>query len=173
MICSYFFNEQPVHLNSLHWREDNLTEQFWTLSYLPGRRMLDQPVYILISKETFSGGEEFAYNLQTQRRATLVGEATGGGAHAGSSYRIHPHFEAFIPNGYAINPVTGTNWEGRGVQPDVPASQEQALEVAYQLALNAIIESLGASASPAWIDYLAEVQAVKSPSTSPRPLRSG
>ncbi len=158
MICSYFFDEEPVHLNSLHWREDNLTVQYWTLPFVPGRRMVDQPVYILTGQETFSGGEEFAYNLQAQHRATLVGEATGGGAHPGSIYRIHPHFEAFIPNGYPVNPVTGTNWEGRGVQPDVPVPQEQALQVAYRLALKSILENLGAPASPAWIDYRAEVE---------------
>jgi len=158
LTCSYFFDEQPVHLNSLHWREDNLTEQYWTLPFVPGRRMVDQPVYILTGQETFSGGEEFAYNLQAQHRATLVGEATGGGAHPGSIYRIHPHFEVFIPNGYAVNPVTGSNWEGSGVQPDIPAPQAQALQVAYRLALKSIGEGLGAPASPAWIDYRAEVE---------------
>jgi retinol-binding protein 3 len=158
MICSYFFDEEPVHLNSLHWREDNLTVQYWTLPYIPGRHMMDQPVYILTSQETFSGGEEFAYNFQTQHRATLVGEATGGGAHPGSIYRIHPHFEVFIPNGYPVNPVTGTNWEGCGVQPDVPVPQEQALQVAYRLALKSILESLGVPVNAVLQDYLTEVQ---------------
>ena len=158
LICSYFFNEESVHLNSLHWREDILTEQYWTLSFVPGRRMVDQPVFIVVGKETFSGGEELAYNLQTQHRATLVGETTAGGAHPGSIYRIHPHFEVFIPIGYAINPVTGRNWEGSGVQPDIPTPQEQALQVAYRLALKSISERLGAPTSQPWIDYLAEVQ---------------
>ena len=158
MICSYFFDEEPVHLNSLYWREADLTEQYWTLPYVPGRRMLEQPVFILTGKDTFSGGEELAYNLQTQGRATLVGEATSGGAHPGSTYRIHPHFGVFIPNGYAINPITGRNWEGSGVQPDVSAPQEQAHQVAYRLALISIIESLGTPATAPWIDYLAEVK---------------
>jgi C-terminal processing protease CtpA/Prc len=142
MICSYFFEEEPVHLNSLYWRKDDLTEQYWSLPYVPGKRLVDQPVYILTSNKTFSGGEEFAYNLQTRRRATLVGERTGGGAHPGSPYRLHQHFEAFIPNGRAINPITHQNWEGSGVQPDIPVSQDQALKVAYQLALESILENI-------------------------------
>lgn len=142
MICSYFFDEQPVHLNDIYWRENNLTEQYWTLPYVPGLRMIEQPVYILTSKDTFSAGEEFSYNLQTLGRATIIGEATGGGAHPGSSYRLHPHLEVFIPNGRAINPITNRNWEGTGVQPDIAVDDERALNTAYQLALRAIIEDV-------------------------------
>ena len=141
-ISSYLFGEEPIHLNSLYWREEDITQHYWTLPHVPGRRFSDKPVYVLIGKDTFSGGEEFAYNIKTLRRATLVGEATGGGAHPGSAYRLHPHFEVFIPNGRAINPITGTNWEGTGVTPDVPAPQEQAFEVAYAMALKSIIENL-------------------------------
>jgi C-terminal processing protease CtpA/Prc len=73
---------------------------------VPGERFGDKPVYVLTSQDTFSGGEEFAYNLQSRQRATLVAETTGGGAHAGALYRLHPHFEAFVPVGRAINPIT-------------------------------------------------------------------
>ena len=141
LISSYFFDKEPLHLNSLYWREKDTTEQYWTLPYVPGTCIVDQPVYILTSKETFSAGEEFAYNLQARRRATLVGEITAGGAHPGSPYRLHRHFEAFIPNGRTINPVTGQNWEGIGVQPDISAAQDQALKVAHNMALQSIIES--------------------------------
>jgi hypothetical protein len=147
MISSYFFDKEPVHLNSMYWREDDLTEQYWTLPYVPGQRLADTPVYVLTSKDTFSGGEEFAYNLQTRQRATLVGETTGGGAHPGSPYRLHPHFEVFIPRGRAINPITNQNWEGSGVHPDISTTQEQALNVAFRLALESIIESIRQPAS--------------------------
>jgi hypothetical protein len=142
LISSYLFGEDPVHLNSLYWREDDVTQQYWTLSFVPGERFVDKPVYVLTSKDTFSGGEEFAYNLKALQRATLIGEVTGGGAHPGSSYRLSTHFEVFIPNGRAINPITGTNWEGVGVTPDIQISQKQALKVAYRMALGSIIESL-------------------------------
>ena len=149
LISSYLFGEEPLHLNSLYLRSDNITQQYWTLPYVPGQRFLDKPVYILTSKDTFSGGEEFAYNLKTRQRATLIGETTRGGAHPGMSYRLHPHFDVFIPNGRAINPVTGINWEGSGVVPDIPVPQEEAFAVAYRMALESILEDLReATSSP-------------------------
>ena len=147
LISSYIFGDERVHLSSLYWREQDVTEQYWTLPYIPGKHYGDKPVYVLTSKDTFSGGEEFAYNLKTRQRAILVGETTGGGAHPGSPYRIHAHFDVFIPNGRSINPITGTNWEGCGVAPDISVAQEQAFKVAYQLALKSIITSLGESPS--------------------------
>jgi C-terminal processing protease CtpA/Prc len=143
LILSYLFGEEPLHLDSIYWRDDDVTQQYWTLPYVPGKRYGDKPVYVLISKVTFSGGEGFAYILQTRKRATLLGDKTDGGAHAGASYRIHPHFELFIPIGRTINPVTGTNWEGCGVAPDISTPPEQAFTAAYNMALQSIIASLG------------------------------
>jgi C-terminal processing protease CtpA/Prc len=142
LISSYLFGEEPVHLNNLYLRADNITQQYWTLPYVPGKRFSTQPIYILTSKDTFSGGEEFAYNLKTRQRATLIGETTRGGAHPGMSYGLYPHFDVVIPNGRAINPVTGTNWEGSGVVPDILISQEEAFTVAYRMSLESIIEGL-------------------------------
>ena len=147
LISSYLFGEEHVHLNSLHWRDGDFTEQYWTLPYVPGKKFGDKPVYVLTSKDTFSGGEEFAYNLKTRQRATLIGETTGGGAHPGTAYRLHPHFDVFIPNGRAVNPITGSNWEGTGVTPDIPINQEQAFTVAYGMALKAVIENPGEAPS--------------------------
>jgi C-terminal processing protease CtpA/Prc len=143
LVSSFFFGEESIHLNSVYWRDDDTTQQFWTLPYIPGRRHTDQPVYILTSRETFSGGEEFADIFQSRRRATVIGEKTDGGAHPGASYSIHPHFEAFIPIGHAINPVTGKNWQGNGIVPDICVPQEQAFEVAYRLALDTVLATLG------------------------------
>lgn len=147
LLSSYLFGEERVHLNSLYWRAEDVTDQYWTLPYVPGRRFGDKPVYVLISKETFSGGEEFAYNLKTLNRAILIGETTKGGAHPGSPYRLHSHFDVFIPNGRAINPITGTNWEGVGVTPDIPIPQEQAFRMAYKMALKSVIESYSEATS--------------------------
>ncbi len=133
LISSYLFGEEPTHLNSIYWRDEDVTQQYWTLPYIPGKRFGDKPVYVLISKVTFSAGEGFACNLKTRQRATLVGEKTDGGAHPGASYRLHPHFEVFIPVGRAINPIPNANWEGVGVLPDIAVSQVQALKVAYRL----------------------------------------
>jgi C-terminal processing protease CtpA/Prc len=136
LVCSYLFPaDQRVHLNSLYWREGNRTEEFWTLKDVPGPRYLDRDVYVMTSHLTFSGAEEFAYNLQTRKRATVVGETTGGGAHPGKVVPLNDHFMAFVSTGRAINPVTKTNWEGTGVKPDVAVNADEALEVAVKLAL--------------------------------------
>ncbi len=147
LICSYLFGEEPAHLDSVYWRDEDITQQYWTLPYVPGRRFVDEPVYVLTSKVTFSGGEEFADILQSRQRATVIGEQTDGGAHAGASYRLHPHFEAFIPIGCSINPLTGTNWEESGVTPDVSVPHSQAFNVAYRMALESVLASLGTSPS--------------------------
>jgi len=135
LVCSYLFSPEPVHLNDLYWREGNRTEQFWTRKEVPGKRYLDKDVYVLTSKRTFSGAEEFTYNLKNLKRATIIGETTGGGAHPGGGFRINEHFGMFVPTGRAISPITKTNWEGTGVTPDISVPADQALLVARLMAL--------------------------------------
>jgi hypothetical protein len=91
LISSYLFDES-THLNDLFNRKENTTEQYWTSPYVPGKRLASQPVYVLTSRRTFSGAEEFSYNLKNLKRATIVGETTGGGAHPVSGHRIDDHF---------------------------------------------------------------------------------
>lgn len=132
-LSSYLF-EKPTHLNSFYYREGDRTEEFWTLPGVPGPRMIDVPVFVLTSATTFSGAEEFSYNLKTQGRGTIVGEVTRGGANPGDLIPIDETFEIFIPIGRAINPITGSNWEGTGVQPDVEVPAKEALKEALELA---------------------------------------
>lgn len=141
LICSYLFGEKPVHLNDLYWRKGDKTEEYWTKATVAGKRYGEtKDVYVLTSNRTFSGAEEFSYNLKNLKRATIIGETTGGGAHPGSLFRINDHFGAFVPLGRAINPISKTNWEGTGVEPDVKVSKELALKTAYAMALNKIAE---------------------------------
>ncbi|MDK2123074.1 S41 family peptidase [Parachitinimonas caeni] len=139
--CSYLFGPTPVHLNDLYFRIPDRTEAFWTLKDVAGKRYLDKPVWVLTAKRTFSGAEEFSYNLKNLKRATLVGESTGGGAHPGDVVRLHPHFSAFIANGRAINPITGSNWEGTGVKPDIAVPAADALRTAHRLTLEQLAKS--------------------------------
>ncbi len=132
-----------VNFNNFYQRQANSTEQYWTLPSVPGRRYLDKDVYVLTSRFTFSAAEEFAYDIQTQKLGTLVGETTGGGANPGALVRLADHFAVFVPTGRAINPVTGTNWEGVGVKPDVGAPAPEALKVAYKRALQHLVEKSG------------------------------
>jgi len=145
LLCAYLLPERTL-LNELHWREGGKTrvEQSWTPGWVPGRRYLDKPVYLVTSHRTFSGAEEFAYDLQVRKRATIIGQTTGGGANGGGDVRLDEHFGVFLPTGRAVNPVTGTNWEGVGVKPDVEADAGKALLVARRTAL----ERLAASARP-------------------------
>lgn len=140
-LCSYLFPAHPaIHLNDLYWAETDQTHQWWTSPYVPGPRFLDKPVFVLTSPETFSAAEEFAYNLQVLKRATVVGETTRGGANPGRGWRLHDHFWMFLPTGQAINPVTNSNWDGTGVLPDVKVPAEIALDTAYIIALNQRLE---------------------------------
>jgi hypothetical protein len=141
-LTTYLFEGEPVHINDLYFRPGDSTHQWWTLPYVPGRRFgKDKPVYVLTSGRTFSAAEEFAYNLKNLKRATIVGETTGGGAHPGGSRRLAEHFEAFIPSGRAINPISLTNWEGTGVEPDVATPSELALKAAHIAALETILKA--------------------------------
>jgi hypothetical protein len=142
LLTTYLFDEL-THLNSFYWREGDRTQQFWTLPYVPGRRYVGKPVYVLTSSQTFSGAEEFAYNLQNLKRATIIGEVTGGAAHPVDGYPITAHIHLMIPVGRAINPISQTNWEGIGVTPDIQAPEQQALDIAQRLALKGVLEQLG------------------------------
>lgn len=133
-LASYLFDSR-THLNDLAWRKDNKTDAFWTEATVPGKCYgQTKPVYVLTSPRTFSGGEEFSYDMQQLKRATLVGETTGGGANPGGVRRLSPYFGAFIPKGRAINPITKTSWEGTGVVPEIKVPADAALATAHRLA---------------------------------------
>jgi hypothetical protein len=142
LVCSYLFGPEPVHLNDLYWREGNRTDEFWTRKEIAGKRYLNKDVYVLTSKRTFSGAEEFTYNLKNLKRATIIGETTGGGAHPGGGFRITEHFGMFVPTGRAISPITKTNWEGTGVAPDIAVPADQALLTARVMALKKSLTTL-------------------------------
>jgi hypothetical protein len=142
LISSYLF-EEPVHLNDLYARASDRTENYWTLPYVPGARASKADVYVLTSARTFSGAEEFSYNLQNLKRATIIGETTGGGAHPTDTMIVQRDFLLRVPYARAINPVSKTNWEGTGVTPDIAVPAAEAFDKAYALAL----EKLAAKAS--------------------------
>lgn len=135
LITSYFYSSEPVHLNSFYWRQTNSYTETWTLPYVPGKRRPDIDLYVLTSSSTFSGAEEFAYNLKNLKRATLIGETTKGGAHPSRLEIATERFVIWIPIGRAINPITKTNWEGIGVEPHIKTTKEEALNIAKTMAL--------------------------------------
>ncbi len=140
LLSSYLF-DKPTHLNDIYFRAENRTEEFWTRETVAGKRFGEsKPVYVLTSSYTFSGAEEFSYNLKNLKRATIIGETTGGGAHPVRPHRLTDHFVIGVPFARAINPITKTNWEGVGVKPDIETPASQALKVAQLAALKKVAE---------------------------------
>jgi hypothetical protein len=133
LIATYLF-DHPTHLNDFYDRGENSTEQSWTLPPVPGNRLADKPAFVLTSPTTFSAAEGFSYDLKMLKRATLVGETTSGLGHRGMPHRIDDHFTIRIPGVRVINPISKTNWEGVGVQPDVKVKAADALTTAEDLA---------------------------------------
>lgn len=128
-IESYFFAEK-THLNDIVDRLQGKTIEYWTDPQKADGLILKMPVYILTSRRTYSAAEDFTYGMQSIKRATIVGERTGGGAHPARPFSVGQGFVASIPFARSLNPYTHTDWEGTGVKPDVPAAANKALEAA-------------------------------------------
>jgi C-terminal processing protease CtpA/Prc len=139
LILSYFMDEKPVHYNSIYDRPTDSTRHYYSLEKVKGKKMPGKDLYILTSRNTFSAAEEFAYNFKNLKKAILVGETTGGGAHPTNVYAVNDYMVVGIPVAKAINPYTKTNWEGTGVEPDVKVDASQALVQAQKLAIEKAI----------------------------------
>ncbi|MBN2171949.1 MAG: S41 family peptidase [Candidatus Krumholzibacteriota bacterium] len=142
-ICGYLFPEE-THLINWDIRAEKKTVQSYSADYVPGRRLTEQPLYILTSGNTFSAAEEFTFDLKNLERATVVGETTGGGGHTVAGYVFD--FDGFrigirIPYGRAYNPENNEGWEGVGITPHIAVPVEQALDAAHADALRTLIEA--------------------------------
>ena len=133
LIATYLF-DHPTHLNDFYNRSENSTEQSWTHPPVPGNRLADKPAFVLTSLSTFSAAEGFSYDLKMLNRATLVGETTSGRGHMGMGHRIDDYFIIRVLGTRVINPISKTNWEGTGVEPDVKVKAADALKTAEKLA---------------------------------------
>jgi len=123
-----------THLEDVWDRRTGRANQIWTTDGLPGPAFGGRkPLYILTSLRTFSAAEGLAYALKTLRRATIVGETTGGGAHITALGQIGEHLLVRVPVARAVNPITGTNWQAVGVKPDVSVRASEALAVTQRL----------------------------------------
>jgi C-terminal processing protease CtpA/Prc len=151
LLCSYLLGPQPVHFCDIRWREPGGSahgaggqveriEPSWTLPEVPGLRYApDRPMYLLTSQQTFSAAEAVAFCLQNRKRATVIGERTGGGAHLSSGILLSADFGLSVPTGRAVDPLTGTNWEGTGVVPDIEVTAAEALAVAHAATLRQVL----------------------------------
>ena len=132
LVASYLFN-RPEYMFS---PREAPSLQSWTKSPVPANELADKPVFILTSRSTISAAEQFTYDMKMLKRATLVGETTRGGAHAGVFHRIDDHFGMGISEVKTVNPFAKNDWEGTGVEPDIKVAAGDALETAKRIALN-------------------------------------
>ena len=130
LLAAYLFDHPEYMFSPIQ----NVSEQSWTHSPVPGNKLADKPVYVLISPKAISAAEHFCYDLKMLKRATFVGETTGGAAHAGRFYRIEEHFGVAVTEIRPINPYSKNDWEGVGIEPDVKVSAADALARAQDLA---------------------------------------
>ncbi|HTV17993.1 MAG TPA: S41 family peptidase [Polyangiaceae bacterium] len=144
---SYLSEGPPYVINRFEWRNAP-REEFFTTDLGARSYGARKPVYVLTSKKTFSGGEELAYDLQAAKRAVLIGETTGGGANPGGPRPLPHGFDVGVPMGRAVNAITGTNWEGTGVKPDVAVPADQALDEAHRAALARLKAMSGQPVAP-------------------------
>ncbi len=141
LLASYLLEDTPQHLVDQVIRSSDSTRQIHSLSWVPGKRLPDINVFVLTSAKTFSAAEGFTYMLQSLERATVIGERTAGGAHPVRVVRLGHGLAAAIPFARAVNPITGTNWEGVGIEPNIPVPADDAFGVAYAEALEGLVQS--------------------------------
>lgn len=135
LMCTYFFPEM-AHLNDIYYREGDRWENYWTMPYVPGPKPVNADLYILTSSRTFSGAEEFTYNMKNLKRGTVIGETTGGGAHPTRTMIVQKDYLLRVPFARSVNPFSKTNWEGTGVTPDIACPASEAFDKAYAMALD-------------------------------------
>lgn len=141
LLVSYFFDEKPVLLSDFYERKTDTKTQLYSVENVAGKRSPNKPLYILTSKQTFSAAEAFAYTLRHLDKATVVGEVTKGGANRTKRISLNEEFTISVPYIQAIHPITKTNWEGKGVQPDIKTSEKAAFVNAYIDAINKTAKS--------------------------------
>ena len=142
-LSSYFFdNETSKALFELSYLEDKnkVERRMWVLPTVPGKRMLKTDVYILTNPRSFSAAEWMAYSLKNLKRATLIGEKTAGGAHPVARKIVSDRFSINVPIGLAKDPITKTDFEGKGVKPHIKVPSRNSLFTAHIKALEKLAE---------------------------------
>ncbi|THV29448.1 S41 family peptidase [Glycomyces paridis] len=143
LVYSFLTDDEPVQLSGLAHRDPDSLKQLWT-AHVPGPKFGGtKPLWVLTGAKTFSGGEALSFDLQERGRAEVVGTRTRGGAHPRHAFRVDTNLEVTIPTARSVSPVSGGNWEGVGVVPDVETAEADALREARRRALEAVLE-LGA-----------------------------
>ena len=141
-LLSHFMEPDELDMTFLEAGEEPVQSR--TLDHVPAGRLTGKPLYVLTSRQVGSAAEAFAYSVQKFDLGTLVGGTTGGAANNNTFVPIAPGFMLSVSYGRPVHPVTGSNWEGTGVEPDVTVDPTMALEAATALALETLLARPGA-----------------------------
>jgi retinol-binding protein 3 len=125
-LASYFLSDEKQTLLQFINRDNKEEDKTETTQQLEGKRLFGKPLYILTSNKTFSAAEAFTYPLKNRNVAITVGEKTGGGANPIVPKVINENFVLGLPTYRPIDPITATNWEGTGIQPDIEVTADKA-----------------------------------------------
>ena len=141
LVASYFFEPPPTLLTTTHYSDPSTQPStLYTLPFVPGERRAGDPLYVLIDEGTGSATEWFAYTLQAFGKAVVVGEPSHGAANRNTYYDLGGGLRLSVSTGAPINAVTGTNWEGVGVQPDLAVPADEAVAAAHAAALRVLLD---------------------------------
>ncbi len=136
-LLSHFMKPDQLDITFLEAGREPVQSR--TLDHLPAGRLTGRPLYVLINRQVGSAAEAFAYDVQQFGLGTLVGATTAGAANNNEFVPIAPGFMLSVSYGRPVHPLSGTNWEGVGVSPDVAADPATALDTATALALTALL----------------------------------
>ena len=134
VVLSFFFETEELPLFEIVSRSGAI-RSYKTESVRSNVGNQTCPVFVLISERTFSAGEGLAFVLQERGRAQIIGETSAGAANPGRPYPVTYGVEVTVPNGKVRTAVTGRNWEGSGVVPDIKVAAKDALRDAHLRAL--------------------------------------
>ena len=154
LMLSYLF-EQKTHVEDIYQRPRNKKTEYWTTPKKIKVHMANTPVFVLMSRSTLSGAEQFCYDLKNLHRATLIGERTAGASHPVRYHRLNDHFYVALPEYRYISPYTKGDWEGEGVAPEVRATFMASPQIAMRLARIRIEHETDPSASPVTVQTAA------------------
>jgi len=118
---------EPVEMDEMGWPAN-------------GKKIYTKPVVVLISGITFSAAEDFCSAYVGMKRGALIGEPTGGSTGQPLAFALPGGIMARVCTKRDAYP-DGTEWNGKGIQPnvlvrptvaDVQAGRDAVLEAALQ-----------------------------------------
>ncbi|MEU4560513.1 S41 family peptidase [Actinoplanes sp. NPDC023936] len=127
LVAEHLLGDGAQQLSEVIYRDRR--RQWWTRAR-PAGSALTQDLAVLVSSRTYSSAEALAYHLQARGRAVIIGETTRGAADHVTPIRLTGQVVGLLPEGTVIDAVTGSNWEGAGVRPDVACPADEAWEAA-------------------------------------------